>query len=295
MATESPTPETSAPDKALSPAVRPSAEYDAEDVVALYLNGAVFDQLQRVAMMMSKAGLVPAHLRGPDHIADCFLIVAQAFRWRIDPFAVAQHTFVVSGKLGYEGKLVAALINTHRKVARALDYEYSGAGKERKVRVAARLHGEEKDREIDGTVEHWATDNPKWKSMPDQMLAYRGAREWARRHLPEALLGIDNVEEPGPAVTLVPGKDGAFVAPAAEPDPLLAGAAPAAPVEHASHSDKEISLHPADAPGAEKEPPVVVHPPVTPPATPEPTGTGPFGKAVAALRGRGTQKTLSED
>lgn len=300
MATETPTappateetPAANGTDKALAaPTPRAPVDFDPDDPTSIYMNAGPFEQLQRVASMMSKAGLVPAHLRGADHVADCFLVAAQAFRWRIDPFAVAQHSFVVSGKLGYEGKLIAAVINTHRKIEKNLDYRYSGAGKDRKVVVFAQLKGEDKVREIEGTVEQWATENPKWKSMPDQMLSYRGAREWARRHLPEAVLGID-ADEPGETVTLTPRADGIFAAAPTGPDPLLA-AAVSTPVEHASHSEKEIPL--ADRPDAEKEPPVVVHPPVTPPAAPEPSGTGPFGKAVAAITGRRpAQKTLEE-
>jgi hypothetical protein len=67
------------------------------------------------------------------------------------------------------------------------------------------------------------------------------------------------------------------------PDPLLQKATPAAPE------------HPADAADAEKESPTIVHPPVTPPPAPEPTGSGPFGRAVDKVMGRrGEQKTLEE-
>jgi hypothetical protein len=289
---------TAAPGQA--PSIRPPVEFDADNPVALYMDPSVFDQVQRVAKLMASTELVPAHLRGKT--ADCFLVVAQAFRWRMDPFAVAQHTFVYQGKLGYEGKLVAAVINSDRRVEQKLDYLYSGEGANRKVVVTARLRGENKDRSIDGMVKDWKTQNDKWASMPDQMLSYRGAREWARRHAPEILLGVATEDEVRETVTLVPGKDGSFAAPPAAPDPLLAAAAPAAspaavPVDHASHSEKEIPLaaHPADAAGAEKEPPTIVNPPVTPPPTPEPSGTGPFAKAVAAVTGRRpAQKTLEE-
>jgi hypothetical protein len=74
---------------------------------------------------------------------------------------------------------------------------------------------------------------------------------------------------------------------ATTPDPLLQKAAPA----------EAAPEHPADAAGAEKEPPTIVHPPVTPAAKPdpEPEGKGPFAKAVAAVTGRhSTQKTLEE-
>ena len=76
-----------------------------------------FEQMQRLANMMSHSTLVPDHLRkGPreEAIANCFLVVNQAMRWGMDPFAVGQATSVISGKLVYEGKLVAAAVSyTH--------------------------------------------------------------------------------------------------------------------------------------------------------------------------------------
>jgi hypothetical protein len=63
------------------------------------------------------------------------------------------------------------------------------------VRVFGTLKGETEPRVIEGTVEGWMTQNKQWQTMADQMLAYRGAREWARRHMPETLLGIHADEE----------------------------------------------------------------------------------------------------
>lgn len=170
--------------------------FNPDDPVSLYMQTSVFEQLQRVAKLMSNSALVPAHLRGDDKTPDCFLVAAQAFRWRMDPFAVAQHTYVLSGKLGYEGKLIAAVINASPRLDQRLNYEYSGSGTARRVVVSGRLKGEKTVRTVDGSIAQWATDrNPKWKDLPDQMLAYRGAREWARRHMPEAVLGVFAEEE----------------------------------------------------------------------------------------------------
>ena len=163
---------------------------DFNDPVAVYLDSDIFGQLQRVAKLMSSASLAPAHLRGEGKLGDCFLVAAQAFRWRMDPFAVAQHTYVLSGKLGYEGKLIAAIVNASGKLAGSLDYRYSGAGDQRSVTVSGKLVGDAEPREVIGTVAGWKTGNEQWKKNTDQMLAYRGAREWARRYMPEAILGI---------------------------------------------------------------------------------------------------------
>ena len=163
---------------------------DFNDPVAVYLDSDIFGQLQRVAKLMSSASLAPAHLRGEGKLGDCFLVAAQAFRWRMDPFAVAQHTYVLSGKLGYEGKLIAAIVNASGKLQGSLDYRYSGAGDQRSVTVSGKLVGDAEPREVIGTVAGWKTSNEQWKKNADQMLAYRGAREWARRYMPEAILGI---------------------------------------------------------------------------------------------------------
>ena len=168
---------------------------DFNDPVAVYLDSDIFGQLQRVAKLMSSASLAPAHLRGEGKLGDCFLVAAQAFRWRMDPFAVAQHTYVLSGKLGYEGKLIAAIVNASGKLTGSLDYRYSGAGDQRSVTVSGKLVGDAEPREVIGTVAGWKTGNEQWKKNTDQMLAYRGAREWARRYMPEAILGIHADDE----------------------------------------------------------------------------------------------------
>lgn len=172
-----------------------------DDPVSLYLDTGVFEQVQRVAMMMSQAGLCPAHLKGKP--ADCILVAAQAMRWRSDPFAVAQHTFVTQGKLGYEGKLIAAMVNASPKLRENLNYEYDGEGENRRVVVSGQFKGSDTVRKVDGTVAKWKTGNEFWKKNPDQMLAYRGAREWARRHMPEVLLGVNSEEEIAPRPTMV--------------------------------------------------------------------------------------------
>lgn len=167
------------------------------------LDTAKFEHMQRIALVLARAGLVPKHLKGetPDEaIANCFLVVNQALRWRMDPFAVAQGTFVTQGKIGYEGKLVAAVINTHRNLAGRLSYAYTGTPgtPQRGVTVSGRLRGADADSSISGTVAQWRTSNEQWTKNPDQMLAYRGAREWARRWMPEAVLGVyadDEIEE----------------------------------------------------------------------------------------------------
>jgi len=175
---------------------RIQVHFDPNDPAALYMDTGIFEQMQRIAQLMARANLVPVHLRGEDKVSDCFLVTAQAFRWHMDPFSVAQHTFCISGKLGYEGKLIAGIINTSGKLQGSLSYRYSdGPGPSRRVEVVGQLKGEAEPRTVSGTVDQWSTTNEMWRKDPDQILSYRGAREWARRHMPEAVLGIHAEEE----------------------------------------------------------------------------------------------------
>ncbi len=168
-------------------------KYDANDPIQLYMNPVMFDQLQRFGRLLASSQLVPGHLQGQE--SNCALIIAQAFRWKMDPLNVAQATYIVSGKLGYEGKLIAAVINASSKLDKTLNYEYKGDGDGRVVRVFGTLKGEDKPREVIGTLKKWKTRNSQWTDNPDQMLSYRGAREWARRHMPEAVLGVQSIDE----------------------------------------------------------------------------------------------------
>lgn len=146
-----------------------------------------------LAKMLSESSLVPKHLQGK--VADCFLIVEQSMRWGMSPFAVAQATSLISGKLMFEGKLVAAVINAKADLAERLRFDYSGEGESRKVTVRGTFRGEKDPRSVEVSLREARTGNEMWRRQPDQQLAYHGARVWARRHAPEVMLGIYAPEE----------------------------------------------------------------------------------------------------
>lgn len=163
------------------------------DPVANLLDNRQFSQILRAAKLMASSSLVPNHLKGrsmDETIANMFLVINQALRWRMDPFAVARESYVVSGNLGYQGKLVAAVINCRADLADRLSYSYSGTGQNLTVTVSGRLEGESKPRTIELAVKDAATKNEMWTKDPQQKLAYTGATKWARRHAPEVMLGV---------------------------------------------------------------------------------------------------------
>ena len=180
-----------------------------------------FEHMQRIATIMARSSLIPDVLKmGPVFdergkaikengvnvmvplpyeavLGNCFLIVNQSVRWGMDPFAVAQCVSVVHGKLCYEGKLVAAVIEAKHGIS--LDYIYDNkTGDQLGVTVAGKMP-DGSIKTIEGTVGAWKTtgNNSPWANPGNhkRQLAYRGAREWARRHAPATLLGVYTDDE----------------------------------------------------------------------------------------------------
>ena len=146
-----------------------------------------------LAKAMSSAKMVPQHLQGSP--GDCLMVIEQAMRWQMSPFAVAQASAVVRGKMCFEGKLVAAAIQTSGVLEGRFHYTFSGEGQSRKVECSGKIRGESQPRTVEVTLASAATDNVWWKKTPDQMLTYHAARVWARRHTPEVMLGVYSPDE----------------------------------------------------------------------------------------------------
>lgn len=160
-------------------------------------NGGMMSDMMRVAEYMATSKTIPAHLQKSP--GDCLRVVEYSYRTGMSPYAIADSTALIGGKLAFEGKLVAAMINASPRVEGALDYEYDGEGRQRCVTVTGRLRGEDKDRSVTVVVEQGLRDSKgaraRWENDADQMLAYYGARVWARRHAPEVVLGIYTPDE----------------------------------------------------------------------------------------------------
>lgn len=184
--------------------LRPLAEIKRAPILVedneLLLDSGHFEQLQRVAHVMAACEALPEFLHG--HVAHCFLVADQAFRWKMSPFAVAQKTFFVKGKLAYEGQLIAAVVNTRAGLEEPLDYRFFGSEADPKtlgVAVVGRFIGTERERSVEVTWESGYAAakgaRDQWIRIPAQMLSYYGARAWARRHAPQVILGAYTPEE----------------------------------------------------------------------------------------------------
>jgi hypothetical protein len=166
--------------------------YEGKSADLMFMSTSGFELIQRWGKMLAASAMVPEHLQG--EAADCALIVSQAMQWGLNPLIVAQSSYTARGKVGYEGKLIASLVN--RGLAKKLNYRFSGDGHSLRVVVSGTMRNEDEERTVEGSWSDWSNErNPAWKTMPKQMMVYRGAREWARRHNPGVISGIMSIDE----------------------------------------------------------------------------------------------------
>ncbi|MER9768979.1 hypothetical protein NKJ09_23275 [Mesorhizobium sp. M0189] len=167
------------------------------------IDPARLDYLWTLAERMARSTIVPESLKttGPKNnkkdlpyetvVANVFAVVEQADRWNISPWALLACAAIVHGRLGFEGKVISSVLESRYGID--LQYEWSGDGENRKIIITGFKPGSDKPLVIEGTVKDWKTtgDGSPWRpSTYDKMLAYRGAREWARLHKSSAILGV---------------------------------------------------------------------------------------------------------
>lgn len=110
-------------------------------------------------------------------------------------FAVASKSYSVNGTIAYEAQLIAAVVNTRSGIKGRLKYEYKGTGNDMTCTVSGILDGETYEYTSPSVGSITTKNSPLWKSDPQQQLGYFAARSWARRYVPEVLLGVYDREE----------------------------------------------------------------------------------------------------
>jgi hypothetical protein len=158
-------------------------------------------QMFEFAKMMAISGpcVRPAFRGNP---GACLAIALQAFRTGADPFAVANKAYITTSRSGdeqiaYEAQYIHAVVNNSGRLKQRLRPIYSGTGGNRKCKIVGHVVGEDEPLEYESpTVDSIAVKNsPLWKGDPDQQLFYYSSRAWARRHLPEVMLGMYTGDE----------------------------------------------------------------------------------------------------
>jgi len=160
-------------------------------------------QVMEFAKMMSTAGqAIQPYLR--ENPGACLAVTVQAVEWGMSPFAVANKVYFVNDRIGYESQLVHALVETRAPLERLpsgdkrrLNVRYVGEGPEMYAVVYGILRGEDEPREYETPriKDIKVKNSPLWTSDPKQQLFYYASRGWARRFVPDILLGIYTPDE----------------------------------------------------------------------------------------------------
>jgi hypothetical protein len=150
---------------------------------------------------------IPAYLK--QNVGDCLAILTQALRWRLEPYWLAQHSYIARDNndslIVYDAAVYAAIVLSVAPIKSRPRYSYQEDGDNRRCTVTATFVGE--------TEAHSYTTpplskcrpphndrgqikgSPLWERDADQQLGYYAVRNWGRRHCPDILGGVYDRDE----------------------------------------------------------------------------------------------------
>lgn len=142
------------------------------------------------AKTMATAGMmIPKYLRG--NPGGCLGITFQAIEWRMSPFQVANKSYVVNDRVGYESQLIHAVVEARAQLRNRLDCAYDGEGATRTCTVFGVFsNGDHREYTTPEFAKIRVKNSPLWQDDPDQQLFYYASRAWARKWCPDVLMGI---------------------------------------------------------------------------------------------------------
>lgn len=147
-----------------------------------------------MAKILSQSTMVPKTYQGNPN--NCLIALEQAARMNCSPLMVMQQLYVVNGKPNWSGQACSMIVNGCGLFEKVKLNYVGEKGKDNYGAFVSAIKKEDGSEVIGTTVdismakiEGW-TSNPKWKSMPTQMLGYRAYAFFARLHCPNALSGF---------------------------------------------------------------------------------------------------------
>ncbi len=186
----------------------------------IMFNDDLYERCQSVAKVLAQSqGFVPKHLEGATYA--CFAVVIRALTWRLDPFSVAASTYQTpGGTVGYEGKLIHAVLNSSGRFEGDIKFEHYGdwdkienkfeLKKSRNgndyhapawkpedeigvgVEVIGQVKGEAEPRTFRFDLKTaYPRNSTLWALRPKQQICYTAVRAFANLCAPEILMGTN--------------------------------------------------------------------------------------------------------
>ena len=176
------------------------------------------DVMDFARAMATSGKLIPQWMRG--QAGSCLGITFQSIHWKMDPFQVAQKSYEVSDRVGFESQLIHAVIESRAPLQHRLDCSYVGEyvyeeiekkDKEGNPYTVRRPDLKRSTRQCivrglfsNGDLREYESpeirnirvkNSTQWWDDPDQQLFYYASRAWARKWCPDVLMGAYTREE----------------------------------------------------------------------------------------------------
>lgn len=165
--------------------------------LAFLHDGAALDHKYRIAKAMSMSGMVPPHFAGKPEA--CLVAILYAEQLGEHPMLLFQEMSVINGRPNTSARFAISRANKSGLLQGTITWKSKGQAEGLEVTASAVMR--ETGEVITATVtmreavaDGW-TRNPKYKSIPEQMLRWRAATRLINLYLPEVLFGLGVREE----------------------------------------------------------------------------------------------------
>jgi hypothetical protein len=156
-----------------------------------------FEHTWRVAMAFSRSGMVPATYQGKPEA--CMVALMYAAQLGENPMLIFQEMAPIKGRPTTSARFAIARANKSGLLRGTISWSSKGSGDGLEVTASAVLAATGETISVavsmaEAKADGW-TQNPKYKSIPEQMLRWRSATRLISLFLPEVLFGIAVREE----------------------------------------------------------------------------------------------------
>lgn len=160
--------------------------------LAFLHDGAALDHRYRLAKAFSMSGMVPPHFAGKPEA--CLVAMLYAEQLGEHPMLLFQEMSVINGRPNTSARFAISRANKSGLLQGPISWKSKGQGDALEVTASAVLRetGEVIQTTVtmkEATADGW-TRNPKYRSIPEQMLRWRAATRLINLYMPEVLFGM---------------------------------------------------------------------------------------------------------
>jgi hypothetical protein len=165
--------------------------------MAFLHDGQALEHVWRLSKYFAASKMVPTHFQQKPE--DCMIALMMAQQLGVNPVLTLQNLQVINGRPGFSASFAIGLANQRGPFAGPITWTTKGTGDNLAVTAHATVKstGEVVTTTVSmamAKAEGWVK-NPKYRSIPEQMLKYRAATWLIRLHCPEVLMGLSSSEE----------------------------------------------------------------------------------------------------